>query len=53
MWFSFSSVLNSLTCVLFGQFSDVFFIENVLLGGHPLSQQQHGQDGECAEQEQF
>lgn len=44
--------MTKLTCVLFGQFGDVFFVENVLLGGHPLSQQKHAQDGDYGEQEQ-
>lgn len=46
-------VSAELTCVLFGQFGDVFLVENVLLGGHPVSQQQDEQDGDRGEHQQL
>lgn len=46
-------LVTKLTCVLFGQSGDVFFVENILLRGHPVPQQQHDQDGERGEPEQL
>lgn len=42
-----------LTRVLLSQLGDVFFVENVLLGGHPVLQQQHEQDGEGDEHKEL
>ena len=53
MYVAITLLYTKLTCVLFGYIGYVFFVENVLLGGHPVPQQQHGHDGDCAEQEQF
>lgn len=44
---------TKLTCVLFDQFGDVFLVENILFGGHPVSQQENDQDSDCAEQDQL
>lgn len=41
------------TCVLFGQFGDVLLVENVLLRGHPVSQEEDDQDGGCGKQQQL
>lgn len=44
-------ITTELTSVLFGQFGDVLFVENILLRGHPMPQQQHNQARDCGEQD--